>query len=73
MGTCLERFGLPMPDMQNRIQKIPRVIQEELFDVHVENATSEVKCQHLNADQHDAFVEIMQAMQDDNCPERMFF
>ena len=36
MGTCLEKFGLPTPDTQNRIKKIPRVIQEEMFDVHVQ-------------------------------------
>ena len=36
MGTCLENFGLPAPDMKNRIQRMPKVIQEELFDVSVQ-------------------------------------
>ena len=33
MGTCLEKFGLPTPDIENRIQRIPKVIAEEMFDV----------------------------------------
>ena len=35
MGSCLERYGLPTPDMQIRIQNIPKIIQEEMFDVHI--------------------------------------
>ena len=31
IGMCLEKFGLPAPDIQNRIQRIPRVIQEEML------------------------------------------
>ena len=33
MGACLEKFGLPTPDMETRIKRIPKVIQEEMFDV----------------------------------------
>ena len=33
MGTCLERFGLPTPDKQNRIHRISRVIAEEMYDI----------------------------------------
>ena len=36
MGTCLENFGLLTPDMKNRIQSMPKVIQEEPFDVSVQ-------------------------------------
>ena len=32
MGTCLEKFGLPTPNMENRVQTIPKVILEEMFD-----------------------------------------
>ena len=35
MGTCLEKFGLPTPDMHNRIQQVPKVIQEEMFNIQV--------------------------------------
>ena len=37
METCLKMFGLPIPDMQNRIHRIPKVIQEEMFDVNLQN------------------------------------
>ena len=33
MGNCLERLGLPTPDMQKRIHRTPWVIVEEMFDV----------------------------------------
>ena len=45
MGTCLEKFGLPTPDTESRIQRIPRVIQEEMFDISVQKEISEIKCQ----------------------------
>ena len=33
MHTCLENFGLPTPDKsKRRIQKIPEVIRDEVFD-----------------------------------------
>ena len=73
MGTCLEKFGLPIPDMQNRIQRIPRVIQEEMFDAALQKCMSETKCKSLNAAQQDAFCAIMKAVHDENHPDRMFF
>ena len=36
MGTCLERFGLPTPDVQKGTQRIPKVISEEMFDIEPE-------------------------------------
>ena len=33
MGACLEQFGLPTPNTQNRIQRVPKVIQDKMFDV----------------------------------------
>ena len=73
MGTCLEKFGLPTPDLQNRIQRIPKVIQDEMFDVSVQIGISEIKCSHLNTDQQNAFCKIMQAVEDENHTERLFF
>ena len=73
MGLCLEKFGLPTPNKQNRIQKIPRIIQEELFDVDIQRNKSQSKCQSLNKDQHDAFYTIMKAVQNKEHPERVFF
>ena len=73
MGTCLEKFGLPTPDMQNRMQWIPKIIQEEMFDVHAQKDISEIKCQSLNVDQHNAFHAIMEAVENETHSERMFF
>ena len=73
VGSCLEKFGLPSPDMQNRVCRIPRVIQEEMYDVNMQQSVSDMKCQHLNSDQHVAFNTIMKAVDDENHPQRMFF
>ena len=73
MGTCLEKFGLPTPDMHYRIQQVPKVIQEEMFDIQVQQNLSDLKCKSLNSDQHDAFCMIMKAVQDENYLQRTFF
>ena len=73
MGTCLEKFGLPTPDMQSRIQRVPKVIQEEMFDVGVQKSLSEIKCQKLNSDQQKSFCTVMKAVEEENHPERTFF
>ena len=62
MGTCLEKFGLPSPNMQNRIQIIPRVIQEEMYDAPLQKCISESKCKNLNPDQQNAFSTVMKAV-----------
>ena len=66
MGTSLEQFGLPTPNIQERIQEIPKIIQEELFDVGHQKEVSYLKCQRLNRDQQDAFCMIMKSVHDDN-------
>ena len=73
MGACLEQFGLPTPSSQKRIQKIPKVIQEEIFDVANQKEISNFKHQQLNMDQQDAFCAIMKAVHDENHPHKMFF
>ena len=67
MGACLEQFGWPTPNTQNRIQRIPKVIQDEMFNV------SHHKCIRLNADQQEAFCTIMKAVHNENHPQKMFF
>ena len=62
MGTCLERFGLLTPDIKNKIQRIPRVIAEEMYDVEYQKEISNIKCKKLNMDQQDAFYAIMKAV-----------
>ena len=45
MGSCLQRFGLPTPDAQNRIHRMPKVIAEEMFMLRIKGklVTSNVK------------------------------
>ena len=73
LNTCLQDFGLPVPEKQNRSLKIPKVIQEEIFDVALQQEISNLKQISLNTGQHDAFCTIMKAVQDKNCPHRVFF
>ena len=73
MGACLEQFGLPTPNTQNRIQRIPKVIQDEMFDVGKQKDISHHKCIRLNADQQEAFCTIMKAVHNENHPQKMFF
>ena len=73
MGTCLERFGLPTPDMQKRIHRIPWVIAEEMFNVESQQKISNLKHGTLNRDQQVAFCAIMKSVQDENHPQRLFF
>ena len=73
MGMCLEKFGLPTPDMKNRIQRIPHIIQEEMFDVSAQKEMIHIKCCTLNKDQYSAFCKIMKAVEHEDHPERLFF
>ena len=69
MGTCLERFGLPSPDIKNKIQNVPRAIAEEMFDIVKQKEIINMKCEQLNMDQYDAFCVIMKAVQDRMHPQ----
>ena len=73
MGTCLEKFGLPTPDIQTRLKRIPRVIAKEMFDPGSQNEISNSKCERLNMDQQNAFCAIMKAVQNEIHPQRIFF
>ena len=72
MGTCLENFGLPVPDRQSKFIKVARAIQEEMFDVDRQKETSEIQCQSLNSDQQEAFHAVMKTV-NENHPQAMFF
>ena len=72
MGSCLEFFGLPVPQTC-KIPKVPQVIQDEMFDTESQKHVAETKCLQLNIDQQDAFCKIMEAVNDINHPERIFF
>ena len=73
VGLCWEKFGLPSPDMHSRVCRILRVIQEEIYDVNIQQSMSDMKCQHLNPDQQVSFSTIIKAVDDENYPQRMFF
>ena len=73
MGTCLEKFGLPTPNMENRVQTIPKVILEEMFNPEMQRENSSTKCNMFNQDQQYGFCAIMKAVSDDNHTERLFF
>ena len=32
LGTCLENFGLPIPQQENSVDELPYVITDEIFD-----------------------------------------
>ena len=73
MGSCLEKFGLPAPDLQNQVQRIPKVIAEEMYNVDSQQEISNAKSAKLNMDQHDAFCAIMKAVQNEHHLQRLFF
>ena len=73
MGSCLEDYGLPTPNKEYRIKRIPQVIQDEMFDVNIQKSIAETKCQNLNIDQEQAFSIVMKAVQDETQSQRMFF
>ena len=73
MGTCLKDFGLPIPDNCNRLKKVPRVIQDEMFDDEKQRDVSEMRKRSLNQGQQSAFHTIMKAVLDENHQQRTFF
>ena len=73
MGSSLEAFGLPSPDLRNRLSSIPKTIAEEMFCADSQKKISSVRCQQLNQDQQDAFCAIMNAIHDDTQLQRLFF
>ena len=73
VNTCLQDFGLPLPEIQNSSLKIPKVIQEEMFDANSQIEISEVKCRSFNPDQQKSFCTVMKAIEDEDYPQRVFF
>ena len=73
MVSSLEHYGLPTPNKDWRIKRIPQVIQDEMFDTNIQNTIADTKCQDLNSDQHEAFTTVMKVVQDEMQDQRMFF
>ena len=69
----LQDFGLPIPEKQSRSLRIPKVIQDEIYDANPQSKISRVKQKSLNSDQEEAFCTIMKAVQNVDHPYRLFF
>lgn len=41
---CLKSFGLPTADTENMVQRTPKAITEEMFDVETQQGMSNTKC-----------------------------
>ena len=73
MGKCLEMYNLPIPDKDMGIERVPRVIQEELFNVEYQKSINDRKFSSLNADQKNAFTIVMRAVNNPTHLQRIFF
>ena len=73
INTCLQDFGLPIQEKQGRHLMNPKVIQEEIFNIEIQQEISDIKQRSLNSSQQQAFSRIMKAVQDQNHPQRVFF
>ena len=73
MGSSLEIFALPTPNLETRIQTMPKTIYKEMVCAEHQADIGRRKCQQLNADQAHAFAIIMEAVNDNMHANRLFF
>ena len=73
MGSSLEVFGLPSPNLEFCVQRVPKTISEEMFCAQNQTDIGSRKCEQLNTDQAHAFPAIMEAVNDDTHVNRLFF
>ena len=73
MGSSLEEFGHPSPNLQFCVQRVPKTISEEMFCAEEQADIGRRKCELLNADQAHAFSAIIEAINDDTHVNRLFF
>ena len=66
IDRSLTNFDLPTSVRAMRIQVIPWVTQDELFDCELPKELSEIKSYSLNVDQQAVFATFMQAVHDEN-------
>ena len=69
MGSYLEVFGLPSPNLEFHVQRVPKTISEEMFCAENQADIGRTKCQQLNTDQSHALSAIMEAVNDDTCQQ----
>ena len=73
MGSSLEVFGLPSPNLELHVQRVPKAISDEMFCAENQAYTGRTKCEKLNTDQGHALSAIMEAVNDDTYVNRLFF
>ena len=73
IGSSLEVFGLPSPNLEFHVQRVPKTILEEMFCAQMQADIGRRKCEQLNTDQAHAFLAIMEAVNDDTHVNRLFF
>ena len=73
MGSSLEVFGLPSPNLEFHVQRVSKTISEEMFCAENQADIGRRKCEQLNTDQAHAFSAIMEAVNDDTHVNRLFF
>ena len=50
MGSSLEIFDLPSPNLELHIQRVPKTISEEIFCAEQQADIGRGKCEQLNTD-----------------------
>ena len=73
MGSSLELFGLPSPNLEFCVERVPKTISEEMFCAENQADIGRRKCEQLNTDQAHAFSAIMEAVNDNTHVNRLFF
>ena len=73
MGSSLDIFGLPSPNLELRVQRVPKTISEEMFFAEHQADIGRGKCEQLNTGQAHAFATIMEAVNHDTHVNWLFF
>ena len=55
MGSSLEVFGLPSPNLEFCVQRVPNTISQEMVCAEKQADIGRTKCEQLNTDQAHAF------------------
>ena len=73
MGSSLELFGLPSPNLEFCVERVPKTISEEMFCAENQADIGRRKGEQLNTDQAHAFSSIMEAVNDHTHVNSLFF
>ena len=73
LGTCLENFGLPCPQIENIGYEQPRVITDEIFDELDQEIKTMQNLATFNSEQTLAYQRILKAILDSDETQHLFF